>query len=271
MSTDEVKLEVLHEVTFGAQDAALKEIGDTRQPTYEKVVEHICATLVMNPGKINYVGSRKVYEFPNRPGLAIANIRLVGDNWSCAFLMIGGQYFDRLNSVSHGSSFWITDGGRCLPFVSNHSVSIQADKYNEDDISIEYDLVEPIWDHHDICFSFEANQTSGHETIGAGVSKVRLSYNHPVKKLIVDVLKGNVDAIEFGIDKFDHMTIPFEKVSASQFVLDYGENTINFSRLHVPWIKVTAKEESVLDPRAISLHIVRVLPEAGMYGLAFSK
>lgn len=273
MSADDTNLQLLHELTYGIQDVYIEKLNDASQLTYSRVIEHVTATLVSR------CGGRVAYRIPKVPGFGVANVQMVGDNWSRASFLVGDQLFDRFDCARQGSRFSITDDGRCLPFVIITEFEIEAMKESSDDVQVEYDIVEvtkeinkQLLEHRAIDFLFDANQTIGYETIPVGDSVVRLQFNHPIKKIIVDVVSGHVVAMDLTLQIGSHNDkVPLQKVSDTQFILDMGKEgeTINFSRVDKACLQVTATEESVIDPRATSIHVVKILSE--MYGMALTK
>lgn len=275
MSTEAETRDFLHLNTKGAQDVALASLRKTNrlQPVYLRVLSHVSAALTpVHYGKVRHTIEKKM-------GYGVANIRLIGDNWQNVELQVGGLRFDRLVSPRHGQSFDITDGGKCLPMVEYHDIAFEAKQIGAGDVVVEYDIVEVPEEIRDVvksdakpenglCLVYRAIQCTGEESFHAPLTAIKLNYNHPVEKIILDVISGTVDEAILDIQDFSK-TLPLQKVSDTQFVIDFGEQTINFSRVDSPRLRIVTTEDCIVEARAITLHVARSL--MGMYGLMFTK
>ena len=260
--------ECLRILTFGRQDEGIKlfksRYDGFNQPQQSRVVEHVVKTITGSP-----IDVRRELEVPKH--LALANVRILGDNWDNAMLIIGGQRFSQCWSKFNMNSFFITEGGNCIPAVKWHAFHIEITRLRPyEDLTVEYDIVEysptPSTgkDIHE--FLFKAIQYTGMETIGADDSpKTRLNFNHPVEKLGAH-FKNKVEKVELVVD--GHYTLAFKKVSDTVFELDFGEETVNFSRIDNVKIHFSGGE-NVVDVYALSWQMARGM--SGMYGLAFTK
>ena len=256
---------ILHSTTKGIQDERFAELTST-QPKYTRVIEHVTLTCDEQKRRIN-----KKLEIPE--GLAIANVRIQGANWERAFFLIGLQYFDLCLNPSFGNSFFLLDDGYCLPKAKCHNFEIELLKIiPSEDVIVEYDIVEsPLSADGHYEFVFKGKQYCGPETVLSPVSKLRLHFNHPVGKLIAKFQKP-VEKIEFHvpIEGVETYILPFTKVSDTEFILDFGEKTVNFSRIDKCLAVITSDGgENTVTVCAHSRNIAR--GRSGMYGLAYSK
>lgn len=275
MSSEAEIREFLHLQTKGAQDVALAALREEKypQPVYTRVLSHVSAALTpVEWGNVCHTIEKKM-------GYGIANIRLIGNDWQHVYLLVGGQRFDRLLSPRHGHSFDITDNGRCLPMIEHHDIALEAEKTGAEGVCVEYDIVElpdevrdaakPVTESRiGLRFAFKAFQCVGAESFHAPMTAIKLGYNHPVEKIILDVIRGSVDEVILDFPQFSS-TLPLQKVSDTQFVIDFGEHTINFSRVDSALLRIVTTEDCVVEARAITLHVASSM--WGMYGLMFTK
>ena len=274
MPTEAEARDFLHTSTHWVQDIDLEDVralkgkGDyasINQPTYTRAVEHVVSEVGEAAGKHACV-------IESRMGYAIANIRILGDNWSDASLVIGGVANDWVKFPQHGNSFFLTDEGRCLPFVSYHKFEVHTKVSTCDSpLKIEYDIVEfPAISASAFQFPAKATVYSGDYTVSAGVKKVPVLLTNPVETIRIDVLKGSVDSMEFvvGTKESTIITLPVRKLSDNQFILEFGEKTVNFSRVHDSYLRCTVAEEATICPRATAFNILRSV--AGMYGMRYA-
>lgn len=251
-------LEILHKVTYGRQDEfldAVKAHGATPL-TFERVLQHVTATV-----------NRK-YQFENGTceTNGIANIRILGDKWTSAELVGGGQRITKIYSFTGRDSFPLLEDGRYLPFAEHQTLELfvfgEAESFD-----IEYDIVEiPQKDMHE--FVFTNLQYSGDEELTKEDSKVFLWFNHPIIQLIAKFEKP-VESVELRIQE-GLPYVPFRKVSDTEFVAEFGENSINFSRLHTPALLIkNLSGKNIVRCYAHSIEGIRIL--GGMYGMMFQK
>ena len=274
MSSEAEARDFLHTSTYFVNDTtlqdvrALKRMGDytsINQPIYTRVVEHIVSDIGGSTGPQSLV-------IETRLGYAIANIRLHGDNWSDAALVVGRVDCDWIKIPQHGNSFFLTDEGRCLPFVSHHKFEVRAKASAGDSLRrIEYDIVEfPAISTSSFQFPAKSTVYSGDYTVSAGVKNVKLLLTNPVEMIRIDVLKGRVESMEFVVETKEStiVTLPVQKLSDNQFVLEFGEKTVNFSRVDDSYLRCNVSEEATICPRATTLNVLRSV--AGMYGMAYA-
>lgn len=266
MSQNELEVrDILHSITKGIQDERFAKLTST-QPKYTRVVEHVTLTCDEQKWRIN-----KKLEISE--GLAIANVSIQGTNWERASFLIGGQYFDLCLNPSFGNSFFLIDDGYCLPKAKHHNFEIELHKIiPSEDVIVEYDIVEcPLRADGHYEFVCKGKQYCGPETVRSPSSKIRLHFNHPVAKLIAK-FNNPVEKVEFQvpIEGVKTYVLPFTKVSDTEFVLDFGEKTVNFSRIDKCHAVITSDgEENSVTVCAHSRNIARGL--SGIYGLAYSK
>jgi hypothetical protein len=270
MSSEAEARDYLHKITHFRQDTLLESVkaltntGDIAQPIYSRVHEHVVA-------KIGGAAGLHTCVIEPRLGYAIANIRILGDNWSDASLVFGQTTNDRIKFPRHGNSFFLTDEGRCLPFVQHHNFKVEVKAVEVDSmLTIEYDIVEfPELPAASFRFPMKATIYPGDYTVSAGDKKVQMLLNNPVEAIHIDVLKGRVDSMSLVVETHEKatVTIPVPKISEDQFVLDFGEKTVNFSRLNDSYLVCDVSEEATVVPRATILNVLRSV--SGMYGVMY--
>jgi hypothetical protein len=244
--------------TTDTWDGAVSVNPTSEPPKYTQVVQS-CRSK-MNSG----AQGTACYTFCG-PASGVANIRIEGDDWSMARLFVGDKCFATIHSPRYGHSFFLTDGGNCLPLVEGTQITLHLTKESGEDPHITYDYVDCDFTEGD--FAIQTFQNTGLETVVAGDVKVRTALIFPVEKLIVDVLKGQVDAMQFCCRTTELITLPFEKVSDTQFVLDFGGKDVNFTNLVWQALQFVATDETIVDTRAITRNIVRIHP--GSYELVY--
>ena len=227
-------------------------------PKYTRVIQS-CHNIMANT-----TSGTACYTFGGAAA-GVANIRIEGDNWSEAHLFVGDKCFAKIHKPRYGNSFFLTDGGSCLPLVEGTPVTLRVTKESPYDLYITYDYVDCNFTEGD--FAVRTFQRTGLETASAGDAKVMAGFIFPVEKIIVDVLKGRVDAMQFCVCAAETYTIPFQKVSDTQFVLDFDGKAVDFTNLTWQRIQFVATEETVVDARAITVNIARV--HSGSYELEY--
>lgn len=246
----------LHNATYGSQDSAL-ESGTLNTPAYGRVLRHNTTTI---GHVVSYLDVSSNTE-------ALANIRILGSNWSSAELQIGGLRFGRIYRFMGMNSFPALDEGRCLPFAENHRIGLSVVCENGvSGVDVEYDVVEitPQEMHR---FSFTNIQYTGPEGLTASNPRLRLHFNHPVTTLNVKFEKP-VESVSLHINVVD-TEIEFKKLSDTEFTLDFGDNSINFSQVDSALLHVRGSENNTINCYAKTKEIIHIM--AGMYGLAFQK
>lgn len=267
-------LEILHKVTYGRQDDFFAK-HDMTPPTYERVLRHVSATvdstspyMAMLGGQTGYIRRIKI-ENPTLNTEGIANLRILGDKWTIAELTAGYQYLSRIYRFMGCNSFPMLDDGLYIPFVERHTLELQicGDTTSFD---IEYDIVE-VSKKDNYQYSYTNLQYPGSETLTTDLSKVRLCLNHPVVRLTAKFDKP-VESVELNaIPSSEHPPcVPFQKVSETEFVAEFGKNSINFSRLDAPILLINnSSDDNKLYYYAHTKEVIRIFD--GMYGLLFRK
>lgn len=264
-------LKELHKATFGRQDEFILGMKNRNQsdnqPKYTNIVEHHSITFNQECNK------RLYHDFCVPKNYGLANIKLHGNNWSRAVIEIGGMYITCLYSPLSGNSFFLTDNGYCLPAVEHHSIRLYFSKECvTKDVVLEYDIVEFPKNENERCeFMFKSIQHPGIESCEPNTSlKQRLPFHHPVNKLGI-YTKSSIRDVKFCIDNEYGFSValPFTKISDTHYILDFGEDTINFSRLDRPYIKLTTDEANEIYTYAETIQVMTII--SGMYGLNFSK
>jgi hypothetical protein len=256
MSTPEEKeshLRALHDATYNAQNSAIEEVR-TPQPRYTAVLEHVRKTFRAGTHSTLSLVGETLYE-------GIANVRICGDHWERAEVIVCGQRIATLYKCLDRNSFPLLDNGVCLPFVAGNPIQIHVDDRSPPgsaDYAIEYDRV--VCEAEDVQFVYTDFQYTGCEELSsAPVNKMRLPFNHPCTNITVKFEKP-VELVELHLQP-DNMTtnyiIPLEKISEREFFLDFGSNTVNLSRIwHSYAIVKNSEPDNIAQCYVESLHIL---------------
>jgi hypothetical protein len=247
-----VVIDTLHQLTTGGAHLSC----DT-QPTYTRIISQ-------RSGRFN-----ETFVFPKYAGLALANVRIMGNHWTSASLYGGeldqhGPFFTFANfgyvvPPAEETSFPVFHNGKCLPYVDKHELKLVV-RGNDSPVEIQYDIVEyPTQDlEQQESFVFRCQQTTGIENVPAGLGRLyraSVSFNLPTERLSLHVVRGHLDALrpmEFVCNLY-HPTepnqpmyrLPLEKVSSTQYRLNYGEKLVNLSRLNTAYIEFERGEEEL--------------------------
>ena len=255
----------LRALTYGYQDIAISNTSSS--PKYIRVVKHESFSLGGRDGNL-------VKHLINhcRSGYGLANIRLDGRAWRDAKLFTtASQVISSLSSPKYGHSFFLTDEGNYLPFVGFHGFEIHFTCVGEETVNLAYDIVEcaPPRGYFAIVFKSYTSKEIRHADTGN--QRVRLSFVNPVEKILLHFEKDPDIVPSFFCKVGDkEFTLPFRKVSedtSSQYVLDFENETVNFSNLASAEVLVETMENS-MEICCIALNILRSASD--MYGLAFA-
>ena len=108
-------------------------------------------------------------------------------------------------------------------------------------------------------------QYCGEDALLAGTQSVRLNFNHPITKMVFYCDKPVTDVVM----KFNGtVEIPVTKKINSVYEYTFTKS-VNFSRIDIATLHVTASEPTSLHVFAESLNVCRF--GRGMMGLVFSK
>jgi hypothetical protein len=261
-----VVIDTLHQLTTGGA-----RLSCDTPPTYTRVISQ-------RSGMFN-----ETFVFPKYAGLALANVRIMGNCWTSASLYGGkldrdGHFFTFANfgyvvPPAEEIAFPIFHNGKCLPFVDEHELRLVV-RGNDSPIDIQYDIVEypPQEMEQELSFVFRCQQTAGNDTVPANpgqLYRAPVSFNFPTERLSLDIVRGHLDAsrpVEF-VCKLYHPTesnqplyrLPLEKVSSTQYRLDFGEKLVNLSRLNTALIEFERGEEALeIEIRADSFCIGKI-------------
>lgn len=199
-------IDTLHTSTHGVQDVAIEKVLACKKFEDGTIGIHPIYTHVYEHKSYNICGTGELQSYVINPylGKAVANIHILGNNWSDATLKIGERItVDRIKFSHHGNSFNITDEGRCLPFVDHQDFLIKFKGEHNSSIIIEYDIVEiPELPTTAVAFSFKSNfysdcYGSDKEILSTGINKVRLYFCHPIESIHIEQISGCVDSISF--------------------------------------------------------------------------
>lgn len=190
----------------------------------------------------------------------IANFRIEG-NWDAVSICVGGQQLDKIYSLMNNTnSFDLLDGGKCMPFLKKHPISltiVSSGKYK-----VSYDIVELADPAPEYEYVFTAHQYCGPET---DCEQVKLQFNHVVTKLCVkpDRSVGSVELF-----MHDEKVCDLVKVDGAIWLYEFPkELCINMSRLDMLNIRFDVSVNC--DTWVESKQLLRVM--SGMAGAAFSK
>lgn len=161
-------------------------------------------------------------------GFGFANVKIHGDKWTDAELVIGDRIFDRLRRQLGHTSFPMLDNGNCMPFLDGyHTMFVKID--GEFD-AVTYDVV--VVDPETLTgpFAFVAYQMACQS---GGDPKMSLPFVHKVEKLIV----RSTHAFSRAVLEYDRNIISFneEKGAAAEklpftYRIDFSP-PLNFSRI----------------------------------------
>ena len=160
-----------------------------------------------------------------------------------ASLLIDKEYISQLWFPEFGNTFFITMDGNCLPNTNSHKYELQLFRNHlSEEVIVEYDIVEcGLAENGKYEFVYKAFACSGLEEITRPSVKIRLSFHRPVDKLIAK-FKKPVDTVELHIPGGESgiFYLEFKKVSDTEFILDLGEKTINFSYIPVCYLLISS-------------------------------
>lgn len=257
----------LHDTYYGAQDEYLKEDRRTRlkQPRYTDIIE--TRTIVANPSS---KGSVRI-NIKDKEG-GIANIIIKSDKWESAEFEIGGQRMIKIYNIMDVNTFSITDNGFCVPFIEYHDMAICIHGV-DDSITVEYDIVKSDSNKNGVYeFLFTSlveDYLNYSVVVQPTFQEVKVGFHHPVSKVFAKFEK-NVEKVYMKFNDDSENQVPFKKVSDTEYVLDFGETTINFSRIDKAELVILNSEpDNSVFCYAETYHVMRGM--SGMYGLAFSK
>lgn len=148
---------------------------------YSRTVEVYNNEVVLAPSKWEVLPSLQMY--------GIANVRIVGNEWNTAELIIGGHVFDKICSKLEQREFPMLENGCCLPCCEVMPIRMKIDGKCD---SVAYDIVVSNGSDLNMCFTCKGSETVSAQSSSGGIE---LPFHYRVEKLIVksDVELSNVE------------------------------------------------------------------------------
>lgn len=236
---------------YGIQDEYIssKRVWDNPRCSYDRT------------NKYTVTGDELCFSTPQdaEGGYAYGNLRLKGDpkTIQSVELLIGGQRVDKIwPAITGQMSFSILDRHN-LPALKVHEYKLYIDHTGEVEVHVDKSKLREPFKQGEILFT--ATQYNGQEKLVAGLNKVRLHFNHPVRNILVF---GDGTCVELNLD--GHV-IPATTECEIVF-----EKTLNFSRVDQAILVVEAPTEGgSVHVFAESRNVALMNDE--MFGVRFSK
>lgn len=261
----------IHELYMGPEDIMIKNLPEKKYFSYNSIIckkeiklnSNISKSVIIeNP--INYNNQNNQNNQDNQDNqnyLGIANIQITGE-WDSVKFLIEGQIFDcnyrKLNT------FEMFKNGNCVPFVKYMNFSFSS---NSADCVITYSIVKMGKIPFKFTFLLDTTQEDKIEVNKTGLNAYNLVFNHPAKKLII-LNENPISDVKF-IDLDNNYILPFTQINENNWELDFGDTTVNLSRMSKPIILYKSSTENLLNIYVRSLNIAIMCNN--LYGVAFSK
>jgi hypothetical protein len=263
-------LNELHELYYGTQDEAFKDVPVMSPFKSKKVLETRTHTFYCDPKERKLVKIR--YSFKNQ---GVTNFKITpASSLNYVELEVGGQRFGRcilFTKLHNEVKLDLISDTNVFPILEFHDICIIFETCESASITVSYDIVEletPYDDKTYYSMLIKQEQYTGDELLKDGI--IKLNYNHPII-CIYAFLPDDVEDARIILNNTDHNLVLTRK--DNYYYYNFGEiTTINFSR--VDNVKLVVKTTVphptfTTDVYAISKQMVMILQN--MAGLKFSK
>lgn len=265
----------LHEITFGSQDEYIEK-------TNWKPLEYdFIETCTVNDNK-PVIRFNHLYESPELKGKGITNLKIEGD-WESLEVVIGGQLVDKIYKIWECNSPYILQAPYYIPFLEHHSIDICVSHNKQ--YTLTYDIVsvshscalleknkdkDKEYANTGYEFVFKTLNFTGFQDIESDIQYTYIPFNHPIERLVV-YCDNPVDYIKFLYNKKTNLslTLSFQKINDKKWELDFGEQTVNFSRIERPYIEICSSTKNTIGVFAVAKKVGTI--KNGRFGLKFSK
>lgn len=239
MNQDEI-IKYLHKNIHGAQDNGLKHELTKEKPIYDYIICRKTVELFSENG-IHIINS--INEDPTLINKGIANIKIEGD-WTYGQMEINypniadypykiiNQFYKKseINKIAH------IEDGLCIPILEKFQIKFNI-KINTS-CKLSYNIVyinAPIYYNIPI----KEYQIQSDELYKSNeLYKFNLCFHHPTEKLTIFADKP-IEYANFYCYKY---ILNFNKITDTQYELDFGKNTINLTRITDLFIMIKSIE-----------------------------
>jgi len=262
----------LHDITFGIQNEYIEKTN--YKPLQYDFIE--TCTVSDNKPVVRFILS------PELKGKGITNLKIDGD-WESLEVVIGGQLVDKIYKIWECNSPYILQAPYCIPFLEHHSIDICVSHNKQ--YTLTYDIVSV--SHPCVLSKKECSNTrydfvfnflifTGFEEIESDIQYTYIPFNNLIERLVVycdnpvDYIKFHYGNIKFFNDKKNPLfTLSFQKINDTKWELDFGEQTVNFSRIERPFLEIRSFTKNIIGVFAVAKNIAII--KNGLFRLGFSK